>query len=139
MEIEQQIEQIKTALAAVDTAIAQTQSALQNPSTTSADLRALRSNLIDLQAQHSQLSTELINLQAAQTVVPADTASMDNVKTMLPLKMTIAKAKELKSIQTSLDSSIADRSMVQAVLTHGTNVSALVKRLKGMPMGARRR
>ena len=132
MDNEQKIEQIKTALAAVDNAIAQTQSALQSPATSADDIRALRSTLIDLQAQHSQLSTDLINLQAAQTMVPEDMAAVATVTTMLPRKITATKAKQLKAIQTSLHSSIVDRSVIQASLTHATNVSALVKRLKEM-------
>jgi hypothetical protein len=132
MDNKQKIEQIKTALAACDNAIAQTQYALQLPATSQDDIRALHSKLIDLRAQRSQLSTDLINLQAAQSVVPQDLASVATVKTMLPRKITAGKAKEFKSIQARLDSSIVDRSVIQAALTHATNVSALVKRLKEM-------
>jgi hypothetical protein len=134
MDIEQKIEQIKMALAAVDNAIAQTESALKSSATIAEDVRALRARLIDLQGQRSQLSTDLINLQAAQTVVPENMASAADVKAVLPerkpRKLTIARAKEIKSIHTSLDSSIVDRSVVQATLDHATNVSALVKRLR---------
>jgi prefoldin subunit 5 len=114
MDTQQKIDQIKTALAAIDNAIAQTQSALQSPSTSADDVRALRATLIDLQTQRSQLNTELINLQASQQVVADVNASTAVEANVLPRKLSIAKTKDLKSIKATLDASILDRGVIQA-------------------------
>ena len=130
MDTQQKIDQIKTALAAIDNAIAQTQSALQSPSTSADDVRALRATLIDFQTQRSQLNTELINLQASQQVVADVNASTAVEANVLPRKLSIAKTKDLKSIKATLDASILDRGVIQATLTHGTIVLTTVKRLQ---------
>ena len=129
MDTQQAIDQIKTALAAIDNAIAQTQAALQSPSTSADDVRALRATLIDLQTQRSQLSTELINLEASQQSATGTSTDSESVTTR---KLSLAKTKELRSIKTTLDDSIVDRGVVQATLTHGTGVLTTVKRLKGL-------
>lgn len=130
MDTEQKIDQIKTALAAIDNAIAQTQSALQSPSTSADDVRALRATLIDLQTQRSQLNTELINLQASQQVAAGANADIALDADVLPRKLSAAKTKDLKSIKATLDASIIDRGVIQATLTHGTSVLTTVKRLQ---------
>ena len=95
MNTQQQIEKIKTALAAVDDEIGRTQAALQSASSNADDIRALRATLVDLQAQRSQLQTGHINLQASETEVtallPGSGGSAEAAVTAAP-KLTVVQA-----------------------------------------------
>jgi hypothetical protein len=131
---QQQIDKIKTTLAAVDNAIAQTQAALQSPATSAGDILALRSTLIDLQAQRSQLATDLINLQASQTEVEGLVAAAGRSASVSSsesfTQMTSEQATEIDSVHRQLEASIVDRSVIQATLDHATAVSDNASRLR---------
>ncbi len=138
MNMQQQIDRIKNALAAVDNAISQTQLALQSPSTTSDDIRALRSTLIDLQAQRSQLQTDLINLQASQTELSGltdDSSEATQSRGTMGPKLTRAQSANVDTLHKQLSASIVDRSVVTATIEHATAVTDRVSQLRTLLNG----
>jgi chromosome segregation ATPase len=125
MNKQQQIEQLKTALAAIDNAISQTQAALASSSTTADDVRSLRATLIDLQTQRSQVQTDLINLQASDTEVEPLAAA--------PPAAAVA---ETEGLHKQLDASITDRTAVAATIQHAATVRDNASRLRAVIAGA---
>jgi septal ring factor EnvC (AmiA/AmiB activator) len=123
MSKQEQIANLKTTIAAVDSAIADTQAALQSPSTTADDIRALRATLIDLQAQRSGLMADLINLQASTTEVEA-------------MPLTAAQAAEADSLHGDLHAAVADRSIVAATIARASAVGDKANKMRSLVMGA---
>lgn len=129
MNVQEQIDHVKAALAAVNSAIAQTQAALLNASTVE-DMQALQNTLIDLQAERSQLETNLIDLQAAQTEVePLNSASMQ-ASSAAPLNLSQRQITEVHKLRDSLKTSVVARGVTEATLTHATKVAEDAAKLR---------
>lgn len=120
MNLQEQIDHVKAALVAVNTAIGQTHAALQNASTIE-DMQALQNTLVDLQAQRSQLETTLINLQASQTVQPF-TPEAANAPAIATLNISEERLSELGNLKSSLTASVVDRTVTKAILSHAGKV-----------------
>jgi outer membrane protein W len=119
MNTQQQIQQVQTAIAALDNQISQIQSALNSPSTTGDDVLALRSTLVQLQAQRSALMTTLINLQASSVQGDA-----------LPATAATAQNDEATALHVTLTKSITDNTIVKTTLAQATAVKDQVTRLQ---------
>lgn len=112
MDIRQQIEAIKTGLAALDSAIAQTEAALRTASNPD-DLRSLTSALVDLRSERTRLQAQLDNLEAASVEV-----------------QTSALATTVTPLHKSLEAALLDRSVVSATLAFAQSVHDQAKRLR---------
>ncbi len=128
MDLQEQIDHVKAALTAVNSAISQTQAALQNASTID-DMQALQNTLVDLQAQRSQLETTLINLQAAQTQVEPISRQTTNASAIGTLNLNEERLSEIGNLKSSLTASVVDRTVTKAILTHAGKVGKDAARL----------
>jgi hypothetical protein len=112
MSNDDQIAAIKSALAAIDSAISQSEAALRTASNPD-DIRSLTSNLVDLRSERSRLQSQLDNLEASSTEVQA-----------------IGGSNQMKALGKQLDAAITDRSVVRATLKFSGAVKAQAKRLR---------
>lgn len=110
MSRQEQIAAIKTALAALDTAIAQTEAALRTASDPD-DIRSLNARLVDLRSERSRLQAQLDELEAAGTEVPAPTEAI------APLKEALARTMD-------------DRRIAKATLAASKTVHGHAKKLR---------
>jgi hypothetical protein len=122
MDLQQQIAAIKSALGALDVAVAHAESALRGASDID-DIRSLTSALVDLRSERARLQAQLDNLEAAKV------EALGPDKAPAP-KPDDPRDKKVETLQKQLEGTLEDRTVVNATLKLAAGVHKRAKTLR---------
>jgi len=125
MNLKERIAGTRAALAAIEVSIAGVEAALRMASNLN-DVARLNNQLVSLKAQRTQLQMELANLETSLASVGA---------AALP-KLTPGNRKAARAISRDLQKTVGDRRLIDAALSHSSEVLGRVTQLRSILSGS---